>query len=54
MSGSLEILSGIARSGKTESLLAEYRAALQSAAGALRPGSTLWLSPTNRSRRRRA
>ncbi len=42
------VFSGIAGSGKTTALLATYRAALAKALGESRPGTTLWLSPTNR------
>src|SRR4051794_24492426 len=42
------VFAGIAGSGKTTALLAIYRAALDRALAESRPGTTLWLSPTNR------
>ena len=42
------VLAGIAGSGKTTALLAIYRDALSRANEQSRPGTTLWLSPTNR------
>ena len=42
------VFSGIAGSGKTTALLAIYREALDRALARSRPGTTLWLSPTNR------
>jgi ATP-dependent helicase/DNAse subunit B len=42
------VLAGIAGSGKTTALLAIYRDALSLALEQSRPGTTLWLSPTNR------
>lgn len=48
MDGALEIVTGIAASGKTARLLDEYRQALHAARAAGRMGATLWLSPTNR------
>ena len=47
----VQILTGTAGSGKTDHLLSEYRRALQSGLNRHRPGSTLWISPTTRSRR---
>ncbi len=48
MSGHLELISGVAGSGKTDYLLAEYRTALIAAMESRRLGSTLWIAPTNR------
>jgi ATP-dependent helicase/nuclease subunit B len=45
MSNPLNLLTGPARSGKTERLLTRYRLALARQA----PGATLWLAPTQRS-----
>src|SRR5262245_40557148 len=44
----IEILAGIAGSGKTTELLSSYRAALRLGIEHLRPGQALWLSPTHR------
>src|SRR5262245_29794731 len=44
----IEILAGIAGSGKTTELLSSYRAALRLGIEHLQPGQTLWLSPTHR------
>ena len=44
----ITLLAGIAGSGKTTALLAIYRDALRQALAQFRPGTTLWLSPTNR------
>ena len=46
--GNITVLAGIAGSGKTTALLAIYRDALSRALAQSRPGTTLWLSPTNR------
>jgi ATP-dependent helicase/DNAse subunit B len=43
------VITGIAGSGKTTALLDVYRAALRQAQEQARPGTTLWLSPSNRS-----
>uniref|UniRef100_UPI0026326D9B hypothetical protein n=1 Tax=uncultured Gimesia sp. TaxID=1678688 RepID=UPI0026326D9B len=51
MEPEVQILTGTAGSGKTEHLLIQYRAALQAGLSRHCPGSTLWLSPTIRSRR---
>src|SRR6185369_498852 len=45
MASPLTVLTGPARSGKTERLLAIYRAALRQSP----PRSALWLAPTHRS-----
>ncbi len=45
----IQVLAGPASVGKTDQLLERYRNALLRAAQEVRPGSTLWLSPTNRS-----
>ncbi len=42
------VFAGIAGTGKTTALLDLYRAALCQAQSAAQPGTTLWLSPTNR------
>src|SRR5262245_23613499 len=44
----IEILAGIAGSGKTTELLSSYRDALRRGLQTARPGTTLWLSPTHR------
>lgn len=44
------VFAGPAGSGKTTALLEIYRAALGSALAEVRPGTTLWLCPTNRAR----
>jgi ATP-dependent helicase/nuclease subunit B len=44
------VFAGSAGSGKTTALLQLYRAALGSALAEVRPGTTLWLCPTNRAR----
>jgi len=44
------VFAGPAGSGKTTALLQTYRAALGSALTEIRPGTTLWLCPTNRAR----
>ncbi len=44
----IEILAGIAGSGKTTELLSLYRDALRSGLARSRPGTTLWLAPTQR------
>jgi ATP-dependent helicase/nuclease subunit B len=46
----MEILSGIAGSGKTTELLSIYRDALRTDRAQSRPGRTLWLAPTQRAR----
>ncbi|QDT42013.1 ATP-dependent helicase/deoxyribonuclease subunit B [Gimesia alba] len=51
MQHEVQILIGTAGSGKTEHLLDRYRGALQSGQARHCPGTTLWLSPTIRSRR---
>lgn len=51
MQPEVQILTGTAGSGKTDHLLDEYRRALQAGLERQRPGATLWLSPTIRSRR---
>ena len=51
MQPEVQILTGIAGSGKTDRLLDEYRSALQEGLKRHVPGKTLWLSPTVRSRR---
>jgi ATP-dependent helicase/DNAse subunit B len=48
----IEVLAGIAGSGKTTELLALYRDALRKGLARGRPGRTLWLAPTNRARSR--
>ncbi len=48
MKPSIEILAGSAGSGKTTELLALYRDALRTGLDQGRPGTTLWLAPTNR------
>lgn len=50
MSAQVEILTGLPGSGKTARLLADYRTALGSSPREVSPGSTLWLTPTERSR----
>jgi hypothetical protein len=45
---SFTVLAGIAGSGKTTAFLARYREALCLAHERSRPGTALWLSPTNR------
>ena len=44
----IEVLAGIAGSGKTTELLSLYRDALRAGLDQARPGTTLWLAPTNR------
>jgi ATP-dependent helicase/DNAse subunit B len=44
----IEVLAGVAGSGKTTELLTSYRDALRLGIETLRPGRTLWLSPTHR------
>jgi len=51
MQPEVQIITGTAGSGKTEHLLDCYREALQAGLSRHSPGSTLWLSPTIRSRR---
>lgn len=51
MQPEVQILTGIAGSGKTDRLLNEYRRALQEGLKRHAPGKTLWISPTVRSRR---
>lgn len=51
MQPEVQILTGIAGSGKTDRLLKEYRRALQEGVKRQTPGNTLWISPTMRSRR---
>lgn len=51
MRGSLEVVTGIAGSGKTSRLLDEYRQKLRLSQAAGEPGTTLWLTPTSRGRR---
>jgi len=51
MQPEVQILTGTAGSGKTDHLLDQYRGALQAGLAAHCPGTTLWLSPTIRSRR---
>ena len=46
----IEVLTGLAGSGKTARLLERYRRALEAAQRAGNPGATLWLTPTNRAR----
>ncbi len=48
MAKRIEILAGIAATGKTTELLATYRHAIRGGFDNMRPGTTLWLSPTNR------
>src|SRR5689334_879627 len=48
MNPCIEILAGIAGSGKTTELLSSYRDALRLGVEQMRPGKTLWLSPTHR------
>lgn len=51
MQPDVQILIGTAGSGKTDHLLDQYRTALQAGLTDQCPGTTLWLSPTIRSRR---
>jgi len=51
MGGNVEILCGIAGSGKTARLLDTFRAELSRLVKAAAPGQAVWLTPTNRSRR---
>lgn len=51
MQPEVQILIGTAGSGKTEQLLDRYRGALQTGLSRHCPGTTLWISPTIRSRR---
>ncbi|QDU09598.1 PD-(D/E)XK nuclease family protein [Gimesia aquarii] len=51
MQPDIQILIGTAGSGKTGYLLNQYRDALQSGLTEQSPGTTLWISPTIRSRR---
>jgi ATP-dependent helicase/nuclease subunit B len=51
MQRDVEIWTGIANTGKTRELLAVYRGALKSNAESGEFGRTLWLTPTNESRR---
>lgn len=44
----IEILAGLAGSGKTTQLLIQYRDALHAGLSRQHPGTTLWLAPTNR------
>lgn len=44
------VFAGIAGSGKTSSLMGLYRDALRHARRTAKPGTALWLSPTNRAR----
>jgi ATP-dependent helicase/nuclease subunit B len=46
----IEILAGIAGSGKTTELLSIYRDALRMGSARCRPGTALWLAPTQRAR----
>jgi ATP-dependent helicase/DNAse subunit B len=46
----IEILAGIAGSGKTTELLSSYRDALRLGIERIRLGTTLWLSPTHRAK----
>lgn len=48
MPSNLTLLLGDAGTGKTERLLAEYRAALRLARDQRRPGTVLWIAPTHR------
>ncbi|MBS0205092.1 MAG: PD-(D/E)XK nuclease family protein [Planctomycetes bacterium] len=48
MPSKLTLLTGDAGSGKTDRLLAEYRAALKQARERRRPGTVLWIAPTHR------
>lgn len=50
MERDIEIWTGIAGSGKTEALLAEYRTVLKADAEQQLFGRTVWLTPTNESR----
>lgn len=51
MRSKVEILAGILPADQTRLLLADYREALQQAHRKRTPGTTLWLTPTSRSRR---
>lgn len=48
MGGRIEFVTGIAATGKTARLLDVYRQAMRDTLRASRPGTVLWLSPTNR------
>ncbi|MGE5191809.1 MAG: PD-(D/E)XK nuclease family protein [Deltaproteobacteria bacterium] len=48
MEPKIEVLAGIAGSGKTTELLSLYRDALRAGLARSHPGTTLWLAPTNR------
>jgi ATP-dependent helicase/DNAse subunit B len=50
MKPQIEVLAGIAGSGKTTELLAFYRDALRADLARSRAGTTLWLAPTERAR----
>jgi ATP-dependent helicase/DNAse subunit B len=50
MAASIEVLTGIAGSGKTTRLLELYRRALSQAQNEARPGTNLWLTPSSHSR----
>jgi ATP-dependent helicase/DNAse subunit B len=51
MSAAIEVLLGVAGSGKTARLLERYRSALDEAQREGRAGTTLWLAPSGRARR---
>lgn len=51
MAAQIEVITGIAGSGKTARLLEIYRGELLRAAANATPGTALWLTPTHRSRR---
>jgi len=51
MTATVEIVAGVARTGKTANLLSLYRENLRIAQQTGRLGSTLWLAPTRRSQR---
>ena len=51
MSGQVEILCGVAGSGKTAGLRELFRAELRRLREAASPGRAVWITPTNRSRR---
>ncbi|MGE3313644.1 MAG: PD-(D/E)XK nuclease family protein [Planctomycetaceae bacterium] len=52
MTAKVELLTGPARSGKTALLLERYRRVLRENLANCTPGANLWITPTNRSRRR--